>query len=139
MVFATPLEEGHAYTQLIRLDEALAHVDRIDLIKMDIEGHEPRALRGARMLIERHRPTLVTEFNPRCLRDVGGVAPVAYAEQLLSHYPRLRVITAFGDDIEFRDAGSLMIYWERRNAELGRQAILAEGMLQFDLIATMDP
>ena len=134
---AVPFEEGHAYAQLVRLDEALAHLDRIDLIKLDIEGHEPRAVRGARALIERHRPTLLTEFNPRCLRDVGGVGPLDYAEQLLSYYPRLRAITVFGDDIEFRDAGSLMTYWDRRNAELSGRAILPDGMLQFDLIATM--
>jgi FkbM family methyltransferase len=137
LVLAAPLDEGRAYTQLVRLDEALAAVDRVDLIKMDIEGHEPRALRGARGLIKRHRPTLLTEFNPRCLRAVGGITPLDYAEQLLSHYSRLRVITAFGDDVEFRDAGSLMTYWDRRDVELTRQAILPRGMLQFDVIATM--
>lgn len=138
LVPATTLDEGRAYTQLIRLDEALASVDRIDLIKIDIEGHEPRAIRGASGLIERHHPTLLTEFNPRCLRDVGGIAPIDYAEQLLSHYSRLRVITAFGDDTQIRDARSLMAYWERRNAELARDAILPQGMLQFDVIATID-
>ena len=113
-------------------------MDRIDLIKIDIEGHEPRAIRGARGLIERHHPTLLTEFNPRCLRDVGGIPAVAYAEQLLSHYSRLRVITAFGDDTQFRSARRLMRYWERRDPELARTPILPQGMLQFDVIATMD-
>ena len=138
LVLAAPLEEGRPYAQLVRLDEALAHVDRIDLIKIDIEGHEPRAIRGARGLIEKHRPTLLTEFNPRCLREVGGVAPRAYAEQLLGHYSRLRVITAFDDDAEFRSADALMRYWEERNRALVRSATLPEGMLQFDIVATMD-
>jgi FkbM family methyltransferase len=138
LTLAQPLEEGRAYTRLIRLDEALAHLDRIDLIKIDIEGYEPRAIQGARGLIERHCPTLLTEFNPRCLRDVGGAAPIAYAEQLLSHYSRLRVITAFGDDVTVRDAESLMAHWRGRNAELTREGILPDGLLQFDVIATMD-
>jgi FkbM family methyltransferase len=138
VVHAVPLDEGRAYAQLVRLDEALASTDRVDLIKIDIEGHEPRAVRGAHGLIEKHRPILLTEFNPRCLRDVGGVAPIDYAEQILSYYSRLRVITAFGDDTEVRDARSLMAYWERRNAELTRGAILPQDMLQFDVIATMD-
>jgi FkbM family methyltransferase len=138
LVLAAPLDEGRAYTQLVRLDEALASLDRVDLVKIDIEGHEPRALRGARELIEKHRPILLTEFNPRCLRNVGGVAPIAYAEQLLAGYSRLRVITAFGDDAEFRDARSLMAYWDRRNAELAGDAALPPDMLQFDVIATTD-
>ncbi|HEY7140268.1 MAG TPA: FkbM family methyltransferase [Methylomirabilota bacterium] len=138
VVRAAPIGEGRAYTQLIRLDETLAHVDRVDLIKIDIEGHEPHAIRGARGLIEKHRPTLLTEFNPRCLRAVGGIPPRAYAEQLLSHYSRLRVLTVFGDDAEFRSADSLIRYWEKRDRELAREGILAEGMLQFDVVATMD-
>jgi FkbM family methyltransferase len=138
LVPSAPLDEGRAYTQLTRLDEALGWVDRVDLIKIDIEGHEPRAIRGARGLIEKHHPILLTEFNPRCLHDVGGIAPIDYAELLLSYYSRLRVITAFGDDTELRDARSLMAYWERRNAEVARNGIMPPGLLQFDVIATMD-
>ena len=133
-----PLDEGRSYAQLVRLEEALAATERIDLIKIDVEGHEPRAIRGAHGLIEKHRPILLTEFNPRCLRVVGGVAAIEYAEQLLSYYSRLRVITAFGDDIEFRDARSLMAYWESRNAELSNNGILLPDLLQFDVIATID-
>src|SRR5262249_33565148 len=111
---------------------------RVDLIKIDIEGHEPRAIRGAHRLIVKHRPTLLTEFNPRCLRVVGGVAPIDYAELLLSYYSRLRVTSAFGDDTEVRDARSLMGYWDRRTAELARDGIQPQDMLQFDVIATTD-
>ena len=64
--------------------------------------------------------------------------PLAYAEQLLSHYSRLRVITAFGDDAEFRSADALMRYWAKRDCEIARAALLPEGMLQFDVVATMD-
>jgi FkbM family methyltransferase len=135
---AAPLDEGRAHTQLVRLDEALAATERIDLVKIDVEGHEPRAIRGAHALIEKHRPILLTEFNPRCLRAVGGVAPIDYAEQLLSYYSRLRVITAFGDDTEVGNARSLMAYWEGRNAELARNGILPQDMLQFDVIATIN-
>ena len=138
LVPAAPLDEGHAYTQLVRLDEVLAATERVDLIKIDVEGHEPRAIRGAHGLIEKHRPILLTEFNPRCLRAVGGVSAIAYAEQLLSYYSRLRVITAFGDDTEVRDARSLMAYWERRNAELAQNGVLPPDLLQFDVIATVD-
>jgi FkbM family methyltransferase len=44
----------------ITVDQLAAslHLDRIDLIKMDIEGAEPRALSGAIDTIRRHRPNL---------------------------------------------------------------------------------
>ena len=69
---------------------------------------------------------------------MGGIPAVAYAEQLLSHYSRLRVITAFGDDAEFRSADALVRYWEERDRELARTAVLPPGMLQFDVVATID-
>lgn len=36
----------------------------VDLVKIDVEGHEARVLRGMRETIRRHRPTLLVEFLP---------------------------------------------------------------------------
>ncbi len=35
-----------------------------DLIKVDIEGHEPEFLKGAWVMLERRRPTIMLEVNP---------------------------------------------------------------------------
>ena len=35
-----------------------------DLIKVDIEGHEPEFLRGSWVMLERRRPTIMIEVNP---------------------------------------------------------------------------
>lgn len=53
------------YVQGVALDELLRNEPRIDIIKMDIEGHEPVALEGMREIIGKHRPLIVSEFHPK--------------------------------------------------------------------------
>ena len=48
-----------------------AGLDRIDVIKMDIEGAEERALRGATGVLERHSPKLLLEVHGR--KSVGSL------------------------------------------------------------------
>ncbi len=43
-------------------------LDRIDVIKMDIEGSELKALNGARNTIEQHRPALIVGINENSLK-----------------------------------------------------------------------
>jgi FkbM family methyltransferase len=47
----------------IRLDELLGDVPRIDLIKMDIEGHEVHALHGLAGTIGRLKPKIMLEMH----------------------------------------------------------------------------
>jgi len=39
-------------------------VARVQLIKMDVDGHELEVLKGAKMVLERHRPVIVMELAP---------------------------------------------------------------------------
>lgn len=49
-------------------------IDRVDLIKIDIEGYEMHALRGAFQLLKRHRPRLFVEVGyTRLLKN--GTSP----------------------------------------------------------------
>jgi FkbM family methyltransferase len=48
---------------LARLDDAIAHWERVDIIKVDTDGHDYGVLMGAKGLIERHRPTVLFEFE----------------------------------------------------------------------------
>jgi len=56
----------------VRLEDLLRHETRIDLIKIDIEGAEYLALKGAQKMLEKHRPTIIAELNPVALTAVSG-------------------------------------------------------------------
>lgn len=47
--------DGNVSIEAVRIDD---HVERASFIKMDVEGYEPRALRGAARVISTHRPRL---------------------------------------------------------------------------------
>ena len=124
-----------AYAQTVVLDEALAWLPRLDLLKVDVEGHEIDALDGFRTAIERHRPALVVEFNPRCIVQLHQREPAALLDRLLALYPSVRATSAFGDDEPFASTDDLLAYWRVRDRELTEAGLLPEGLLHFDLIA----
>jgi FkbM family methyltransferase len=69
-----------SYTiQATTLSAALAGVDRIDVLRMDIEGCEPLALRGAEALI-RNSPelTIVSEWDVGMMSDRGDVSEMVH-------------------------------------------------------------
>jgi FkbM family methyltransferase len=135
LVGAREPEEGGHFVQSVALDDVLGQLQRLDFVKMDIEGHEPQALEGFGRLIGRYRPALLVEFNPRCLVNLQRQDPLAFLRQIFSLYPSVRVTSAF-DDNEWLDAPEkVMAYWERRNREIAGQKRLPDGMLHFDLVA----
>ena len=126
---------GGQYAQAVVLDEALAWLPRVDFVKMDIEGHEPQAVDGFAQTIDRHRPALLVEFNPRCLLDLQRQDPLAFLARLFAWYPRLQVVTAFGDDVTFDRPAALWTFWQRRNREITEAGVLPDRLLHFDLVA----
>jgi FkbM family methyltransferase len=58
----------------VRLDGILANLRRLDVIKMDIEGAEYRALVGAQQLVEKHRPIIFAEYSPGWLPSISQVS-----------------------------------------------------------------
>ena len=59
---------------MITLDSYMrdCQLDRVDFIKMDVEGFEPAVLDGASALLRRFRPPVLMEFNSWCLTYVQG-------------------------------------------------------------------
>ena len=80
--------------QLRRLDDVVddLRIDRLDLLKADIEGWELRMLTGARATLARFRPALLVELSPAALAragdDLDGVRrllePLGYRPHLKS-------------------------------------------------------
>jgi FkbM family methyltransferase len=68
--------------ELACADSLVPEDRRIGLIKMDIEGGEPRALRGMQRIVGRDRPVIVTEFSPDCLIRIDESDPADYLRQL---------------------------------------------------------
>jgi FkbM family methyltransferase len=75
-------EFGYETTELVRVEEVKVRaldaivadegLQRVDLIKLDIEGAEYDALRGAEATIRRFRPAILVELADRTLRHQGA-------------------------------------------------------------------
>lgn len=75
----TPLEHRRTRVKKTKLD-ALEMPRPVSFIKMDIEGAEALALRGAKELLTADRPRVLAEINPEQLLKVSG----ASAEELIA-------------------------------------------------------
>ena len=130
---ATALQD-HEVIQAIRGDELLLSEQRIDLIKIDVEGFEFRVLQGISGAIEKFKPKILCEFNPLCLKSQGRIDAASVAHHLFSLAP-------YGDLVEqdetltrVNSADELMAMWQERDAELTRKGTLPEGWLHFDIL-----
>jgi FkbM family methyltransferase len=61
----------------LALDDLLHDVARLDVVKIDIEGGEHRAVLGFSDLLTKFRPHVLAEHSPALLREVSGVEPAA--------------------------------------------------------------
>jgi FkbM family methyltransferase len=72
-----PADTHVEVVQGVPLDDAL-EIDRLDLVKIDVEGAEFLALSGLRSHLTRFMPTIVSEFSPPALEEVSGVTAETY-------------------------------------------------------------
>ncbi len=84
---------AHIQVQVSTIDGQLQTLPAPNLVKMDIEGAEAAALRGASLLLSRHAPTIICELHG---------TNTAVCELLESHGYSLRTIET--PDVHPRDA-----------------------------------
>jgi FkbM family methyltransferase len=61
--------------------------ERVDLVKIDVEGFEPRVLAGSTRTLERFRPVCVIEFNPLTLSVMASENPLRFLDDLRRTFP----------------------------------------------------
>lgn len=132
--YLVPAAQTDIAIQAIPGDALLGEEPRIDLVKIDIEGHEPAALRGLAKTLARQRPLLLCEFNPRCLRDHAGVAFDDFAEQVFALAPEVTAIEHDGRETRLGAAGELSAFWRDCNARAVATGFLPDGMVHLDLL-----
>ena len=57
---------------------------KVDFIKIDVQGAEELALRGAEEVLRQHKPEIICEFEEGCLQGMGTSTPKlkAYLHEL---------------------------------------------------------
>jgi FkbM family methyltransferase len=99
------------------LDETLSWVSRVDVIKIDVEGSEFRALTGGLAVIRKHRPIIFSEFLPNALKVASNVSGEEYLELFLELDYTLSLISEEGKLIEC--GTEIQIILDRYNSGAG--------------------
>ena len=76
-----------------------AGLDRLDFVKMDVEGFERYVIEGGERTLRRFRPILISEFNLLSLNAYYGIDPQSYYEALARLYDH---VYAIGPDASLR-------------------------------------
>lgn len=94
--------ENSSVVKCVALDR-FCHFDRLDFIKIDIEGSEGRAVAGARELIRRFRPLVCSEFSPPMLEGQSQMSGADYLNMWVEDGYTIAII---GTDGKLHEAGT---------------------------------
>ena len=75
-------------------------LERLDFIKIDVEGFEPQVLKGALRTIGRFNPIIYMEFNSWCLMAFGDTNPMVFARWLCNYFQRKTLVGKHGGENE---------------------------------------
>jgi FkbM family methyltransferase len=85
--------------EFITLDKWVTEnaIDRLDFVKMDVEGSERFVVEGGKTTFEKFKPILFTELNVMCLTTYFKILPNSYFDLLKAIYPFIYVILPNSD------------------------------------------
>jgi len=122
-----PALAGYAIVR--KLDDLLSTVDRIDVVKIDVEGFEPRAFQGMTQLLSRSRPAIFTEFHPQALLRNSGTEAREYARTLFALGNDVVSLDRDGSQYRCESPEHVLERWESANERAG-----LPGSLHLDLL-----
>lgn len=97
--------EANEMVQMRRFDDIAPEVNRVDCMKVDIEGAEPLFVAGASNFIARHRPIIYSEVHHGRLPIVAKTDRAGYIDQVERLGYRTLVLRSDGSTAPFsRDA-----------------------------------
>lgn len=64
----------------LRIDDCVSPDTPLNFVKIDVEGHEFKALTGALKTLQRTRPVIVSEFSPDSLANASGISGRQYLD-----------------------------------------------------------
>jgi FkbM family methyltransferase len=106
-------------------------IQRLDFLKIDVEGFEQSVLDGAINSIQHFKPLIFMEFNSWCLIAHSRLNPLTFAESILDQFPNVYVFD--------HEAPGFVRRIERAKAlEFLHQNIIKNGCID-DLIFTSEP
>lgn len=114
------------YVQSVVMDETLKDVSRIDLIKIDIEAHEPYAMKGMENLLKKLRPKIITEFHPWALKLNNPESPEQFLHYIFGLNYKLSIIQGSGELLPVEGADDVMRFYESLNKETAHLDLFAE-------------
>jgi FkbM family methyltransferase len=101
-----------ALAQTRTLDEITRDLERIDVVKIDIEGFELAAWRGFRKGLAKHRPHVLTEFHPHCMTRFADAEPGDYLAELFAYSPTVEVVHPDAHAERCTSADAVLRAWE---------------------------
>lgn len=84
--------------KIVRLDDVakVQRIERLDFVKIDVEGFELDVLAGMQEVLSRFRPIVCLEFNSFCLIANAEVLPSTFLTKICSQFERVAVATESG-------------------------------------------
>lgn len=101
------------------LDWMCAGLGRLDFVKMDIEGHEIFAWRGAKDLFARFKPRIATEFHPLAMRENAAIDCRDYVDLMFTYSRQIQVIVSPDKLVACSNYEEVMTQWEQGDKRHG--------------------
>lgn len=124
--FVSSLDENEREAVIVpavTLDSLLPNEGRIDLIKMDIEGSEAKAWKGMKLLIEKHRPTILMEFFPALLKTISGVEGEEFLSQIFAvGYTASILQSGVEEAVPASTVTEVITAWKRQSEVVGDES-----------------